>query len=170
VSGLVDKAGEMLRYVGDLPGRILSAIGNLASLLYQKGKDAIQGLLNGISSMAGAVEDKARGIADSVKNAISGALKIGSPSRVMMEIGRFVVSGLVLGMQRDIADVAAMSSRMATAVAQPIAVSGMGAVIDVNGSNARSSASIYIENYTAPKDDDPNKVAESWAWINRTRG
>lgn len=170
ISGVVDAAGSMLSYVAGLPGKILNAIGNLGSLLYGKGRDAIQGLLNGISSMAGAVEDKARSIADGVKNAINSALKIGSPSRVMMQIGRFVVSGLVLGMQRDINDVAAVAGRMASAIAQPIAVSGIGAVVDVNGTEARKSASLYIENYTAPKDDDPNKVAESWAWINRTRG
>ncbi|WP_158738624.1 hypothetical protein [Alteribacillus sp. YIM 98480] len=74
--------------------------------LFSIGADIIRGLADGISSMAGAVMDKARNIASNVKDTISGALDIRSPSRVMRnEVGNQVGAGLVLGMddmQRDI--------------------------------------------------------------------
>lgn len=63
------------------------------------GKNIIQGLINGISSMAGAAMDAAKGVANSVKNAVAGALKIHSPSRVMIEYGGFVTEGLGLGIK-----------------------------------------------------------------------
>lgn len=170
VSGLVDQVGNMLSYVAGLPGRILNTLGNLGALLYQKGRDVIQGLANGISSMAGEVAGRARAIADSVKDTIAGALKTRSPSRVMMEIGKHVVSGLVIGISNDLQDIRAISARAAAAVTQPIAMGGSASLTAVSPEAARSQASLYIENYTAPRDSDPSRVAEDFAWINRTRG
>jgi phage-related protein len=66
--------------------------------LYDVGKNIIQGLINGIGSMAGALLDKARSIADSITETITGALDIHSPSRVMRGIGGYIGQGLALGM------------------------------------------------------------------------
>ena len=68
--------------------------------LRQIGKDIIQGLIDGIASMAGALWQKAQDIADSIKDTISGALDIHSPSRVMMEIGKNTVQGLTEGIDQ----------------------------------------------------------------------
>lgn len=63
------------------------------------GKNIIQGLINGITSMGDSAIEAARGIANSVKDAVAGALKIKSPSRVMIEYGGFVTEGLGLGIK-----------------------------------------------------------------------
>lgn len=68
--------------------------------LQQTGKDIIQGLINGIGSMASAVWDKVSGIVDGIKGAITGALKIQSPSKVTMEYGVNVGQGLINGIQK----------------------------------------------------------------------
>lgn len=47
-----------VKLVTGLPGKILSALGNLGSLLFNVGRDIIQGLLDGIGSMVGAVTGK----------------------------------------------------------------------------------------------------------------
>jgi phage-related protein len=65
--------------------------------LKQIGINIIQGLIDGIGSMASAVIKKVKSIADSVGNTIRDVLGIHSPSRVMMEIGKFVGQGLALG-------------------------------------------------------------------------
>lgn len=49
-----DKVGDVVDLMKGLPGKVLSAVGNLGSLLYDKGRDLIQGFINGIKSLAGA--------------------------------------------------------------------------------------------------------------------
>lgn len=96
--------------------------------LTQIGKDIIQGLINGIGSMSGAVMDKARSLANSVKDTISGALKIKSPSRVMIGFGENIGEGLVIGMDDMVRKVAHSSERLS------------GAVISAHNSLSSSSA------------------------------
>ncbi|MFF2619831.1 hypothetical protein [Kitasatospora sp. NPDC058046] len=51
-SGVSNGIGTVVSYVSSLPGKILSAIGDLGSLLFDKGKSAIQGLVNGMKSIS----------------------------------------------------------------------------------------------------------------------
>lgn len=44
---------SLIAFVKSIPGKILDAIGNLGSLLYSKGKQIIQGLIDGIKDMLG---------------------------------------------------------------------------------------------------------------------
>jgi phage-related protein len=69
--------------------------------LIQAGKDAIQGFINGIGNMAGALKEKVEGLANTVKNGIKDALKIKSPSRVMMDVGMDTGAGLELGLENS---------------------------------------------------------------------
>lgn len=56
-----DKTTALINYVKDLPGKILSAIGDLGRLLYNKGRDLIQGLIDGIKSMLGGIGNLIKG-------------------------------------------------------------------------------------------------------------
>ncbi|KYD30047.1 hypothetical protein B4113_1080 [Geobacillus sp. B4113_201601] len=62
------------------------------------GMDAIQGLIDGMKSMTGSLQTQAKEIANVVSKTIKDALKIKSPSRVMMEVGNFISEGLAIGM------------------------------------------------------------------------
>jgi phage-related minor tail protein len=84
--------------------------------LKQIGKDIIQGLFDGISSMARTVWNKAKEIADGIKNTIRKALDIHSPSRVMMELGEFTGEGMAKGLQNSLGTITGMAKKMATAV------------------------------------------------------
>jgi phage-related minor tail protein len=83
--------------------------------LKQIGKNIIQGLIDGIASMAGSVWKKAQEIADNVKNTIKKALRIQSPSRVMMELGEFTGEGLAKGLANSLGQINKMSEQMAKA-------------------------------------------------------
>jgi phage-related protein len=84
--------------------------------LYSIGKNIIQGLINGIKGMAGAVYQKAKEIADKVKSTIKKALGIHSPSRVMRdEVGKWIPIGLAEGISRNISTVVSATNRMAQA-------------------------------------------------------
>ena len=62
------------------------------------GKMMIQGLINGIGSMIGAVVDKAKAIASAVTNTVKGAFQINSPSRLFEQFGVYNMQGLANGM------------------------------------------------------------------------
>lgn len=83
--------------VSGIKGKVTSALGNLSGLLVEAGKDLVRGLLNGISSLASQVADKAKELANAAKNAITGALGIHSPSRVAFGLGEFFGQGLANG-------------------------------------------------------------------------
>jgi len=55
-----------VNFVRDLPGRVVSAIGNLGSLLAGAGGDLIRGFINGISNAAGFVGDVGRNVVNSI--------------------------------------------------------------------------------------------------------
>lgn len=69
------KAGaeRVLSLVRSLPGRAADALGNLGSYLYGKGRELIQGMIDGIKSMIGAVGDAIGGVADTVKGFLPGS-------------------------------------------------------------------------------------------------
>jgi hypothetical protein len=50
-----DLINEIVRWFGLLPGMVLAALGDLANTLYQKGRDLVGGLLNGIADVWGTV-------------------------------------------------------------------------------------------------------------------
>jgi phage-related protein len=82
--------------------------------LFQIGVDIIQGLINGIDSMASAVWDKVKSIVDGVKNAITGALGIHSPSRWMRDmVGKNMVRGWIDGIEENKSSVLKKSEQLA---------------------------------------------------------
>lgn len=80
------------------------------------GRNIMEGLLKGIDSMADAIWKKVKSIVDGIKDAITGALGINSPSKVTTEYGVNVGQGLILGMDDMISKVAQSSSRLSDAV------------------------------------------------------
>lgn len=103
--------------VTGIKGRITGALSGAASWLYDTGKNIIQGLINGIGNMAGAVLQKAKDIANTVKDAIGSVLKIGSPSKLMIQFGRWVGEGLSIGINKSIGLVARAGTNLSGAVA-----------------------------------------------------
>ncbi|MFJ7185825.1 phage tail tape measure protein [Lysinibacillus xylanilyticus] len=92
------KMNEAKKVVTDIWDKILSVFSALD--LRKIGKDIIQGLINGIGDMAELVWKKAKSIATSIGDAIKKTLKINSPSRVMIAIGKGVGEGLAIGIEK----------------------------------------------------------------------
>ena len=82
-----------------LPSAIGGIFSDLASSAYSWGANILQGLIGGIESMIGSVWDKISSVASGIKDKVTSALGIHSPSRVFMEYGRFIDEGLVLGIK-----------------------------------------------------------------------
>lgn len=66
------------------------------------GKNIIQGLIGGITSMVGAVGKAISGIASSIKKGIAGAMDVHSPSRWMRDkIGKMLPAGIAVGIKAN---------------------------------------------------------------------
>ncbi|MFS1513626.1 phage tail tape measure protein [Chengkuizengella sp. SCS-71B] len=87
----------------------------LKDQLPDAGRDAMRGLIEGMNAMKSSVMRTAREIARSVKNEIQDALDINSPSRVMMDVGKWIPIGLAEGMERNMNAVIGATNNMAQA-------------------------------------------------------
>lgn len=113
-------ADQVQTEMGKVPGAITNGIGDLSRLLYQKGVDLVQGLINGIGSMIGAAVQKAKDLAGQVAGAITGLWDQKSPSRLAMGFGRNFVEGLILGMDEKQQEAAKKGAEVASAVAKSV--------------------------------------------------
>ena len=100
------------------------------------GGNAAIGFANGINAKASIAIAAAQAMAAAVQAAITGALAIASPSRVMMELGSYVGQGFAEGIESQIGLVNQAAERMASAVEIEPNVggrtgSGQGGMIDV---------------------------------------
>lgn len=65
--------GPLIDFVKQIPGKILDAIGNIGSLLFNKGKELVQGLINGILAMIGKLKDAAKQLVDTIGRFLPGS-------------------------------------------------------------------------------------------------
>jgi hypothetical protein len=148
---------NVVNFVTGLPGRVLSALGSFGSLLYNAGRDLLQGLLNGISSMIGQVVSQAANIGKSVLNGVKGALGISSPSKEMMKVATDTVDGLLIQMDKLSPNVKEAGDALASTmlagvngVDVPKLNTGTGGA---SGGNSSSSVSYQQNNFQLPGTD-----------------
>lgn len=103
VNAIRDKINSAVSFVRELPGKIIGAIGNLGSLLYDAGRNVIQGLINGISSMIGSLRSKMSDAAATIRGALPfspakyGPLSgEGSPENSGQKISMMIADGLTM--------------------------------------------------------------------------
>lgn len=169
-SGTVRKAGEMLDWVRGLPGMIASYFGNFGSMLYDKGRDLIYGLWNGIKGMGSWLRST---LTSWAKNLIPGpiakALGIHSPSRLMRDkIGRFIPAGIVEGIK---AGSSAVDRTMRNLVSVPARPQFAAAGMPGNGVAGAGGwgPSVHIENWHGGE-QSPEQNAVALAWHMKARG
>lgn len=144
------------------PEKVVNTLTTLGSRLYTAGKNAMQGFLNGLGDMAGAVIGKAKSIANQVISTITGALKIGSPSKVMDQIGQWTMEGFVNGMDK-------MSATVANYMPAPIQnVANFGSVSSPQMDRGMGSG--VTVNNTVYGDVDPWRQAEDMYFVLSSRG
>lgn len=143
VGGGID---AVIGIIAHLPGTILAALGGLGSLLYNAGTALIQGLINGIKDMLGAVGSAASSVASTIRSylpfspAKRGPLSgQGSPQLAGQKIASMLTSGMLDGLPA----VVAMSDRLAGAINLPSgdALNGLTAPRGVASTASAGSAS-----------------------------
>lgn len=91
--------GNVLGFFSGLPGKITGAIGDLSGLLVNAGRSVIQGLLDGINSMIGAVTSKLSELTGLIPQ-----LK-GPPAKdkvLLFENGQLIIGGLIDGIDSKV--------------------------------------------------------------------
>ncbi|EGO2668801.1 tape measure protein [Enterococcus faecalis] len=103
VQGAKNAWNNLTRSVSDTVSNVKQTFEDLKHVdLFEIGKNIIQGLVDGIGSMIGAVGEKIKEVAGNIKDGIKGALKIHSPSRWMRDmIGKNIVLGVVAGIDQE---------------------------------------------------------------------
>lgn len=111
-NGIVSALPEVVPAVLDGISSLLSEVFDAVSSfdLAAAGRDLIQGLINGVTSMGGALLDAIGGVVDGAVDWAKSLLGIASPSKVFREIGRFATQGMAIGIEDDMGLVASAVS------------------------------------------------------------
>ncbi|MEO6088504.1 MAG: hypothetical protein ABIQ18_35870 [Umezawaea sp.] len=195
----VGKLNELLGWLRGLPGSILSALGDLGSLLVNAGRDLLSGLWSGIQGMAGWLRGKLVSFFGSlVPDWAKSALGIASPSRVFAAIGRWIPPGIADGITGNAGAALGAVSGLATAMASELsgtdfgsplafALAGAGTAAVVagtrgepggpggvvpgaaGGSGPAQSTGTTV-NVFATTNADPNRIGSEVAWAVRNTG
>jgi phage-related protein len=101
VSAVSQRVSSLISFVTGIPGRVLGAIGNLGSLLYNAGANIIQGLINGVTSMIGRLTSTVSGAVQRIRDflpfspAKTGPLSgAGAPERSGARIAEGIATGI----------------------------------------------------------------------------
>ncbi|MFF0630389.1 phage tail tape measure protein [Streptomyces sp. NPDC004296] len=167
--GTVRKATELVNWVKGLPGRIASGLGNLGSLLFDKGMDLIRGLWNGVKNMGPWLASKLISWAkDMIPGPIARALGIHSPSRLMRDkIGKFIPAGLVAGIEAGAPAVDRTMRNLVSVPSGPQFAAAGGAPSP--WSPAAPGPAVHIENWHAGG-ATADQTAAALAWQMKGRG
>lgn len=170
--GAADMIGGLVSFFGGLPGRVMGAIGGFGSLLYNSGRDLINGLINGAGSLLNNIGrfflDK---VPDFIKEPFKKALGIHSPSKVFAGFGVNTVQGLVNGITGSRGLISSAMGSLSSAVSTGLSVTasptitanvgqndGMRSV--VSGGSSVSSPSAVIQASNTPQNDTPQIVVQ----------
>ncbi|EOE4904348.1 tape measure protein [Listeria monocytogenes] len=95
---LAKSDAKTIKAINSTQNQINSAsksMGNTAAnAMYSAGINAAKGLINGLNSQKKQIENTAKSIANTITNSVKKALRIHSPSRVAVELGKFFTGGL----------------------------------------------------------------------------
>lgn len=132
---LSSAASNALKFAKQIPQKIKAGLGSLVGV----GSNLIEGLWNGIKSKFNSVIDRVKSMAAKLPAAVKKVLGISSPSKVFMEVGKWIPEGLALGIEKNLGSVQDAVDAMsdATAFADPGTFEG----------SAAGSSSIEINIY-----------------------
>ena len=96
LNAAIDIFNRVVAYVAGAPGRILAALGNLSSLLYNAGASIIEGFWNGLKAKWNQVTGWVSGIGDWIA-AHKGPIDV--DARLLIPHGKAIMDGLLGGLQ-----------------------------------------------------------------------
>lgn len=102
----------------DFGTKLSEGINSQYDLFVETGKNATQGFVNGVLSLAYKARNAGMTIAEAFKDGVQIDLDINSPSRVMMQEGSYAGEGFVLGIKKWLSVAGETGSELAATVAE----------------------------------------------------
>lgn len=129
--------GSLKDLVKSALGGVLSIakdlVGGLGSFMFDAGKDVINGLVKGITSMKDAPGKILKDIGGGLVGSLKGVLGIFSPSRVMAdEVGQWIPKGVAKGIDEHSAEVTKASTKLGAKAVSGTKSGAKGAGINLN--------------------------------------
>ncbi len=155
VTGVTTHISTAITTVSGIPGRILSALGSLGSLLYNAGRSIIQGLINGLQSMFGSVRDWFTNLTSSLTS-WKGPESV--DRKLLTRSGQLIMDGFIAGLESRRGDVRSSLQSLTAEVGAFSPELGAGRVMRVQASmpnigaggpegvGSQSRGGIHIEN------------------------
>ena len=112
-SAVSSLAGKAVSLAKEIPNGIKKGLGSLKSI----GMNLIEGLWSGIKSKFDSVIARVKALAAKLPSTVKKVLGIASPSKVFMEVGKWIPEGLALGIERNISSVQSAVNAMSDATA-----------------------------------------------------
>lgn len=130
-------------WIAAIPQRIKDFFVGAGTWLYDLGKDILNGLWNGLKDVWNSIADWFKGIGDSIGGFFKKALGIGSPSKVMLEIGQWTMQGFADGLR---AAMPAVQDALAGAALQVSALGGgTSRSVTTNNSHTTNNNQRYLQ-------------------------
>lgn len=155
---------SVLSTVAGLPGQIMSALGNMGTLLLSAGSDLIRGFTRGIRNMAGSIISTVRStVTNALPNFVRSALGIASPSKLFRSFGEDVMAGFAIGLHDGGDDVLGEMEDVVAGLTKPhpVDVSATGAARSMLGdfAPAGAGASGRSQEFNIYETSDPRSTA-----------
>lgn len=90
---------DLINWFRDLPGNVQEALGDLGTLLYEGGQDMVQGMLDGVLSKWGELQDSVTSIPGNIVGAIKDAADGHSPWGITEPLGEDMIGGIIVGVE-----------------------------------------------------------------------
>lgn len=124
-AGITENAPAAAEAAGDMSQQVSNTVEEEMSFMEVFGNNAAEGFAQGIYDSIPSAVAAAQEMASQVQDALSSALDIHSPSRVLMRMGQFTAQGFAEGIDAGMAQVEAATARMGrAAMAEPTYRSG----------------------------------------------
>lgn len=98
---------------------IKNLVGGIKDDMLKKGKDIIQGLIDGITSKFTELDKKVKELGDKITGGIKKFFDINSPSKVMQELGGWTFEGFNIGLDNELDEVDKTTGELNTTVTEP---------------------------------------------------
>ncbi|MBO1414458.1 hypothetical protein [Streptomyces sp. FH025] len=170
-SGVSSGISTVVSYVSSLPGKILSAIGDLGSLLFDKGKSAIQGLVNGMKSIS--VSGVVSSIVGSL-NPFKASMPASSPAATPRALAAPMAFAMPVALAAPYASPLEQALRPVTAGLRSLDSYGYGQRAAASLRHPDTASKAGRERYgahitvNARTDADPHEISKAIAWELKT--
>ena len=115
VGGIIE---DVVAFFTDLVTDIPAALISLPGELFAKGVEIVQGLIDGVKSLAGNAVDSVVGVGEDILGGIGDFFGISSPSREMEDIGEDVMGGWISGVKNQTVALLSIFREMAQAITE----------------------------------------------------